>query len=319
MSKTLDQDVALALLRLFKKRTGQKHSWREVQRAMAETGHEYVLLASSQKLANWNNRKRNSRLETRAFEAVKHFIRSPKFQRVVPEANRFLHQSQRSIEAGELITELAGIYPLEKTEEVMFKALEGFWFYRQNRVSLYIHRVPEQNFCITHLCQKVFDCDGAPAFYENPRFFKFYASGFLYFGNTTHSKNAEHEDLKAINIGRIKERPYKNEEYVGYDINVDGKQLILKIWDIQTRNEANLNLTCESEFERDGFEPSYDRSCLISPYFRFIFQTEETCYEFKKANYTDGYFWSNDSAKEMGDMKKEFYNMKWSVLPNGID
>lgn len=319
MSESLDQDAALELLRLFKKRTGQKHSWREVQRAMAETGHEYVLLASSQKLANWNNPERQTRLEPRAFEAVKHFIRSPEFQKIVPQANQYLHQSQRSTEAGVLVTQLAGIYPLEKTEEVIFKALEGFWFDRTNKVSLYIYRVPDHNFCIVHLCQKVLDNYGEPYFYDNPIFYKFYASGFLYFDNATHSKNSVSDELKLSTIGEVKEVSYKNEVYVGYDINVWDKRLIMKSWDLQTRNEANLNSSCQSFSGEDGLEGSYDRSCMISGGFVFAFQTEETRYEFAKANRTDGYFWNRYSAKEMEDMKKEFYNMKWSVLPNGTD
>lgn len=317
MSESLDQEAALKLLRLFKKRTGQKHSWREVQRAMAKTGHKYVFLSSGQKLANWDNPDRQTPLQPEAFEAVKHFIRSPEFQKIVPEADQYLHKSQRSTEAGALITKLAGIYPLEKTEEVMFKALEGFWFDRQNDVSLYIYRVPKHNFCITHLHQKCFIGYGPPPFYYiNRPFFKFFASGFLYFDNATHSRNARNVDKIPGDIGQVKERYFFKDERVVHDIHVSGKQLILKLWDLEKRNEANFKLSCESFFDDGLYEEGYDGSYFTSSHFNCMFQIEETTYQFYKANDPGGYFWTENSKKEMNNLKKEFYNMKWNVLPN---
>lgn len=296
MKSVLGHELALRLLKLFKNRTGQKHSWNEVRNALVKAQIQDAWIISGQKLANWNNPKRNTLLEPRAFEA------------------------------GALVTEMAGIYPVEDTKSLVddiellfFKALEGMWYDSKNLVYLYIHKVHGHNFAILHLCQKISTGTLLGLGWPLTTFVDFLATGFLYFENETHSKNRHEFQEKPRRIGQV-------EKFGGdsgiYLIGVSEKKMRLKLWSRINRYEVNFEAFCESSLSDGSYEPCIDNAISVSSYFRFIFKSTETdnVYSFEKANDPNAMlFCDSEEKKNIDILRKKFDENKWSVLPNVIN
>lgn len=317
-SISVDAETALRLLKLFKRRTGQKHSWNEVRTEIVRAGHEDAWINTGQKLANWENPKRCTIPDSRAYEAIIHFITSPKFQNVVPEAKKYLNQSGRAIEAGALVTEMAGIYPVEDTETIFFKALEGMWCDRTNLVYLYVHKVEGHDFAIVHLCQNIHVGYTEVLGFPLRRYIDFYASGYLYFENETHSKNKAKFQDHPRSIGEIEK--FSDDSDI-HRIGVSGKKMRLKLWSRFDRFEVNYDAFCESNLDDDGYEPCADKSISVSCFFKFVFNSTDTddVYLFNRANYTDSVLMNKEMVKNIEVLKEEFDENKWSVLPNVSD
>lgn len=315
----IDQGTALWLLNIFKKRAGQKQSWRAVQRFLAKAEHPNAFLVSSQKLANWANPKRQTMLEPRAFAAVVHFIQTPEFQELVPEARNHLDQSNRAIEAGSLITELAGIHPPEETEEILFRAIDGMWCDRTNLVYLYIHKVKGHNFAIVHLCQKIHAGHDSALGFPIKAYVDFEAMGFLYFENETHSKNKNEFQGQLKRTGQIEK---STGDTPIYKIGVSGKRMHLKLWSRRARNEANFEASCHCSLSDSAYELTADQTISVSSFFELSFKTADAddVYRFDKANYVDASsaLWAAPTVKNVGFLKEKFDGIKWSVLPNVI-
>lgn len=315
----IERDAALRLLNRYRLRIGQKQSWRAVQRHLAKAGHPNAFLVSGQKLANWANPKRGTRLADNAFEAVIHFIQTPEFQERVPETKKHLDQSGRAIEAGVTVTELSGIYPVEETEFILFKALEGMWCDRQNLVYLHIHKVDGHNFAIVHLCQKIPDGYKSALGFPIKQYADFLASGFLYFENETHSKNKDKFQENASEIGQIE--PFGDSSNT-YRIGVSGKKMHLKLWSDRKRYEANFEASCHCSFRDSMYEPTIDGSASVSNFFAIRIHSNDSdeIYSFDRANdaKADGLIWNERAVKDVNILKEEFDENKWSVLPNAI-
>lgn len=315
----IDQNTALVLMRTFKSRIGQKQSWRAVQRFLAKTEHQYAFLVTGQKLANWNNPKRKTQLEPRAFDAVLHFIQTPEFQQIVPEAKNYLNQSGRAIEAGAILTELSGICPVQDTEKILFKALEGMWCDRTNLVYLYIHKVEGHDFAIVHLCQKIHQGHDSALGFPVKAYVDFEATGFLYFENETHSRNKDKFQDQLKRIGHIEE---STGELPIVRIGVSGKKMRLKLWSRRFRNEVNFEAYCHCSLSDSGYEPTADRTISVSSFFGLSFNSlgSEGRYSFDRANYVDANstLWSAFTVKNIESLKEMFDDTKWSVLPNVI-
>lgn len=313
----IDSDTALFLLNLYRGRIGQKQSWRAVQRSIARIEHQYAFLVTGQKLANWNNPKRSTLLEPRAFEAVSCFIRTDEFQNVVPEAKNYVNQSGRTIEAGALITELSEIYQPEETERVLFKALEGMWCDRESLVYLYVHKVEGHSFAVAHLCQKIHVGYKSALGFPIRDYVDFFASGYLYFENETHSKNIEAYKDNPLSIGQI-EKFDSDSEMVR--IGVSGKELRLKLWSRRNRFEVDFEASCHCRLRDDGYEPCADGSMYVSSFFSFLFKSKgsDEIYRFDRANYVsaDRVLWSAAVVQDVELLKEKFDRNKWSVLPN---
>jgi len=314
-----DQEVALWLINLFRHRVSAKKSWRAVQRHLAKAGHRYAFLVSGQKLANWANPKRTTPLNDQAMEAVIHFINTPEFQAVVPETKNYLDQSKRAIEAGALITELAGIYPPEETEDVLFKALEGMWCDRTNLVYLYIHRVKGHNFAIVHLCQKIHEGYDSALGFPVKHYVDFEATGFLYFDNETHSKHSDEHHNHLQSIGVIENM---KGDMPTLKIGVSGKKMRLKLWSCRSRNEVNFDVFCHCSSSDSSYEPTADKTISVSSFFELSIKSSDAdgFYRFDKANYVDekSLVWAKTTAKNAVLLKEKFDRLKWSVLPNVV-
>ena len=314
----LDQKRSLKLIKLYKRRSGQRHSWREVHRAIVRAGHPHAFLVTGQKLANWDHPKRYTELEDRGFEAVQHFMCSETFQEIVPEVKDYLPDSKRSIDAGMTMTALAGIYDAGEIEDVLYKALEGMWCDRGNLVYLYIHKVKDQNFAIVHLCQKIHSGYKSALGFPIRDYENFYASGFLYFENATHSKNKDEFADHPKTVGVIKN--FSNGSDI-HRIGVSGKQMRLKLYSRESRYEVNFNASCEASISDSGYESSVDGSMSVSSFFRINFNSTtepDDRYSFTRAQYPSEYFYSKDKIKTIKAFREEFDQNKWSVVPHVV-
>ena len=114
----------------------------------------------------------------------------------------------------------------------------------------------------------------------------FFASGFLYFGNDTHSKNIQQYKVKPCRIGQIEK--IRNSDDL-FKIGVSGKDMRLKLWSKEKHYEANFYASCESSLSDGGYEPSFDKSISVSSFFEFLFKSADSdeTYRFSRANYVD--------------------------------
>jgi hypothetical protein len=161
----IPMEEALKLLQLYKERSGQRHSWGEVERDIQNNGHSYAMLVDRKKLRFWETGR--TQINDKAFEAIVHFILSDKFSEVVPETPVLADTKQEAIDAALTLAEKYN-YRFSKEGEFkrnFFYKLDGIWGARMVEplidvslnekemayILLYTVPVRKQDFALVHM------------------------------------------------------------------------------------------------------------------------------------------------------------------------
>jgi len=121
-------------MRIYKGRC-PKGSWREVFRHIEKTGCRDLFTISPQKLANWDNEKRKTPLDDRAFAVIIDFFKSNSFIDLVPEGDRVIYKERNAINVGGSLKEFHALtIGDEDMSNKIFSHLSGSWITRDLRI-----------------------------------------------------------------------------------------------------------------------------------------------------------------------------------------
>lgn len=218
---SIDQDVALNLMRIYKGRC-PKGSWREVFRYIEKTGCKDLFTISPQKLANWDNEKRKTPLDDRAFAVITDFFKSDSFMGLVPEGERVIYKERNAINVGGSLKEFHALsLGDEDMSNKIFSHLSGSWITRDLRIPAIFdyHRranplettvdfifirilfVKGYDFAITHVVVFPMNSDGMEPPYDSVY------SGYLFLDN-------KKEKVISIKLHNRFDRKFVESEYI---------------------------------------------------------------------------------------------------------